>query len=162
MCVQDETKKPSKAIVAIIVVVLLAVAAAGSFYLVNSNKSTTESETAPTTTNNQTTDTTSDTTASKFKDGTYSATGDYTSPGGQESIDVELTLAGNKITDVTVTPHPAAGTSVQYQTEFADNFKPLVVGKAINEVSLSRVAGSSLTSTGFNDALDQIKTDAAA
>lgn len=157
---QGETKKPSKAIVAIIVVVLLAAAAAGAMYMVNSNK-VTDSD-APATTDQTTTETpSSDTTATEFKDGTYNATGDYISPGGQESIDVELTLAGNKITSATVTPHPAASTSVQYQTEFANNFKPLVVGKSINEVNLSRVAGSSLTSGGFNDALDQIKTDAA-
>lgn len=158
---QDEAKRPSKAIIAIIVVVLLAAAAAGSVYLVNSNKQTSSDSTTTSETGN-TSPPTSDTARSDYKDGTYHATGEYTSPGGQESVDVELTLANEKITDVTVTPHPASGTSVQYQTEFADNFKPMVVGKSIDEVKLSRVAGSSLTSTGFNDALDQIKADAAA
>jgi hypothetical protein len=38
----------------------------------------------------------------------------------------------------------------------------LVVGKSVDEVSLSRVAGSSLTSLGFNNALTQIKEDAKA
>src|SRR5947209_6044082 len=39
-----------------------------------------------------------------FRDGTYSATGSYTSPGGQEQIDVQLTVASGNITAVTVTP----------------------------------------------------------
>ena len=144
--------------------VLLAAATAGGLYLVNSNNQTSnESTTTPasTETTDATDSDTADTVGGNYKDGTYNATGDYTSPGGQESIDVKVTLADKKITDVTVTPHPASGTSVQYQTEFANNFKPMVVGKSIDEVTLSRVAGSSLTSTGFNDALDQIKADAA-
>ncbi|WP_447589312.1 hypothetical protein [Microbacterium lacticum] len=37
-----------------------------------------------------------------------------------------------------------------------------VVGKDIDDVSVSRVAGSSLTSGGFNDALETIKADARA
>jgi hypothetical protein len=37
-----------------------------------------------------------------------------------------------------------------------------VVGKDIDEISVSRVAGSSLTSGGFNDAIEQIKAEAAA
>ena len=157
--VQDEVKKPSKAIIAIIVVVLLATAAAGGYYLMNSNNQTTGS--GSTTTTTETTNTSEPNVADgAYKDGIYTATGEYTSPGGQESIDVKVTLADKKIADVTVTPHPASGTSVQYQTEFANNFKPLVVGKAIDEVKLSRVAGSSLTSGGFNDAINQIKADA--
>lgn len=159
---QDEVRKPSKALIAIIVVVLLAAVAAGGYYLATSNQANNES-TAPSSTG--TIDTTeseaADGTNDAYKDGTYAATGEYTSPGGQESIDVKVTLADEKITDVTVAPHPASGTSVQYQTEFADNFKPMVVGKSIDEVTLSRVAGSSLTSRGFNDAINQIKADAA-
>ena len=37
-----------------------------------------------------------------------------------------------------------------------------VVGKDIDDLSVSRVAGSSLTSGGFNDSLETIKADARA
>ncbi|MHD0330680.1 hypothetical protein ACY18M_17150, partial [Proteus mirabilis] len=54
------------------------------------------------------------------------------------------------------------GESREYQAKFASGFKTLVVGKKIDEVSLSRVAGSSLTSGGFNAALADIESQAKA
>jgi uncharacterized protein with FMN-binding domain len=100
--------------------------------------------------------------ASTYKNGTYTATGDYVSPGGNEHITVTVTLSSDKITAASVAPQPATSTSRQYQGMFASNFKQFVVGKDADEVSLSRVSGSSLTSRGFNDALDQIKQQAKA
>lgn len=161
----EETKRPNAAIVAIIVIVLVAAAAGGGYYLINKKDDTSQVETTSSTTSAGTTDTSSDTTASStatYKDGTYDATGTYISPGGQESIAVEVTLANNVITDISATPKAASGESSQYQSEFISGYKSLVVGKNINEVKLSRVAGSSLTSTGFNDAIEQIKTESAA
>jgi hypothetical protein len=37
----------------------------------------------------------------------------------------------------------------------------VVVGQDIDQISVSRVAGSSLTSGGFNQAIDTIKSEAA-
>ncbi|WP_423260129.1 hypothetical protein [Herbiconiux sp. 11R-BC] len=98
--------------------------------------------------------------SSTYKDGQYSAQGQYISPNGQETIDVSLTLAGDIITAVTVTPDATNPTAVSYQTQFADGIAAVVVGKDIDEISVSRVAGSSLTSGGFNQAVDAIKADA--
>lgn len=155
----QETKKPNKAIVALIVVVLLAAVAGGVLYVVNNKDATIQSQEETTTPSS---DASSEVEASTkaFKDGAYTATGSYLSPGGEESVDVEVTLKDDVITDAKVNPHPASSTSTQYQGEFVANFKPLVVGKDISEVRLSRVAGSSLTSGGFNEALDQIKSEA--
>ena len=100
--------------------------------------------------------------AAAYSDGTYEATGKYISPGGRESIDVSVTVMNGKITDTTVTPNADSGEAEEYQQRFAANYKDMVVGKPIDEVSLTRVAGSSLTGIGFNDALEQIKEDAAA
>jgi len=97
-----------------------------------------------------------------YANGTYEATGEYVSPGGRESIDVSVTVMNGKITDTTVTPNADSGEAKEYQQRFAANYKDMVVGKSIDEVSLTRVAGSSLTGIGFNDALEQIKEDAAA
>lgn len=162
-----DAKKPNKAIIALIVVALLAGVGGGAFYLTNKNSGdTTTDSTSESTTEDipsATTDQPADVAdADAYKDGTYSATGSYISPGGSESVDVEITLTGDAVTAATVTPHAASGTSVQYQTQFVNNFKALVIGKDIDDIKLSRVAGSSLTSTGFNEAVEQIKIDAAA
>ena len=100
--------------------------------------------------------------SSTYQDGTYEAKGSYTSPNGQEEIDVSLTLAGDVITAVTVTPEATNPNSVNYQTQFADGISEVVVGKDIDEIDVSRVAGSSLTSGGFNEAVETIKSDATA
>lgn len=103
--------------------------------------------------------TTSGSTAS-YKDGTYSATGSYSSPGGNEEIKVTITILNGKVTDSSITPQASSRESEEYQTDFANNYKSLVTGKAIASLSLSHVAGSSLTSIGFNEALDAIRSQA--
>ncbi|MDF2993130.1 MAG: uncharacterized protein K0S37_3644 [Microbacterium sp.] len=97
-----------------------------------------------------------------YKDGTYEATGQYATPESVETVDVTLTLAGDTVTDVTVTGDPQAAESKRYQSEFIGGIKDEVVGKKLDEISVSKVAGSSLTSGGFNKAVDTIKTEAKA
>lgn len=92
-----------------------------------------------------------------YKDGSYTATGEYQSPGGNESIEVTLTLADSKVTKAEVVPHASSGNAKQYQTQFSEGISGEVVGKSLDELSVTRVSGSSLTSRGFNDAVDQIK-----
>ncbi|WP_430591476.1 FMN-binding protein [Humidisolicoccus flavus] len=117
-----------------------------------------ESSTAPEAT---TEESASSDSAGEYADGSYTAEGSYVSPGGQETIDVELTLADGVISEVTVTnPDTTNANSLRYQGEFIDGISAEVVGVPIDEVSVDRVGGSSLTSGGFNDALEQIKTDA--
>ena len=99
-------------------------------------------------------------TTTAYKNGSYSATGSYMSPGGEDSVAVSLTLANDIVTDVTVTPAPADRTSERYQSKFLSGYKQYVVGKNIADINLSKVSGSSLTPIGFNDALAQIKTQA--
>lgn len=97
-----------------------------------------------------------------YEAGTYDAEGSYANPSGQSSVEVELTLAeGGAVEDVTVTPQ-ASGTSLQFQEKFASGISEEIVGKNIDELDVGKVAGSSLTSGGFNEALEQIKADASA
>ena len=110
-------------------------------------------------TDSATTDSASST--STYADGTYEAMGTYTSPNGQEEIDVSITLASDVITAVTVTPQASNPNSVRYQNEFADGIAAVVVGQDIDDIQVSRVAGSSLTSGGFNEAVETIKAEAA-
>lgn len=98
-----------------------------------------------------------------YADGSYSADGEYVAPSGPESITVEVTIEDDAVTAVTVTPHAEDGTRESiFQEQFAENIAEEVVGVDIDEVQVSRVAGSSLTSGGFNVALDDIKQQAVA
>lgn len=102
------------------------------------------------------------TTAGAYKDGTYEATGQYATPESVETVDVTLTIADDTVTAVEVTGDPQAAESKRYQSAFIGGIADEVVGKKLDEISVSKVAGSSLTSGGFNKALDTIKTEAQA
>ena len=97
-----------------------------------------------------------------YKDGSYSEDGSYLSPAGQQSVTVKVTLAADKITAVTVIPHATDPTARGYQGMFVQGIAAQVVGKDISELTVSHVAGSSLTSGGFNAAIAAIKKDATA
>ena len=95
-----------------------------------------------------------------YKDGTYTAPGTYVSPGGTEHISVTLTLANNLVTAVKVTTVQADPTATGYEQMFEGGISAATVGKDINTLNIGVVAGSSLTSMGFNKALAAIKADA--
>lgn len=96
----------------------------------------------------------------EYKDGTYSATGNYVSPGGAEELGVQITLKDGVITNAEVDSKASRPNSVKFQGMFVSGFKPLVVGKNIDEVQLTKVSGSSLAPGGFNEALEEIKQQA--
>ncbi len=98
----------------------------------------------------------------EYTDGTYTASGSYQTPESVESIDVTVTLEDGVITTVDVTGDPQRSESARYQSEFIEGIDAEVVGKNIDDISVSRVAGSSLTSGGFNEAIEEIKTEATA
>lgn len=97
-----------------------------------------------------------------YVDGTYTAEGSYATPESIETISVTVTLADDVITDVEVVGDPQKSESAQYQGQFIGGIADVVVGEDIDDISVSRVAGSSLTSGGFNDAIESIKAEAAA
>lgn len=97
-----------------------------------------------------------------YTDGTYSADGSYQTPETVEEISVTLTVADGLVTDVEVTGDPQARETEQYQGQFIDGIADEVVGKSLDDIEVSRVAGSSLTSGGFNEAVESIKEQAAA
>lgn len=97
-----------------------------------------------------------------YADGTYTADGSYQAPSGTESITVELTLADDTVTDITVTPHASDPTAKGMQTNFASGIADQVVGQDIDQLNVTRVSGSSLTSGGFKIAIAAIKEDALA
>ncbi len=98
----------------------------------------------------------------EYADGTYTADGSYQTPETVEQISVTLTLEEGVVTEVEVTGEPQARETEQYQGQFIDGIAQEVVGVSIDELNVSRVAGSSLTSGGFNAAVEDIKDQAAA
>ncbi len=165
-------KRINPAVISIIVIVLIAIAAGAVYAANNSSKSTSDAtsetpmQTQSTNTSSSTDTTTSttpatDTTSSHtYTDGSYTATGSYTTPGGTESITITVTLSGNSVSDVSAKGSASRGDSGEYQSRFLSGYKSQVVGKSIDSISLSRVAGSSLTSNGFNSALTKIRSEA--
>ncbi|MDD7963369.1 FMN-binding protein [Microbacterium thalli] len=97
-----------------------------------------------------------------YTDGSYTAEGSYQTPEGPETITVTLTIASDAVSDVEVVGEPTRRESKQYQEEFIGGIDDLVVGKSLDDIEVDRVAGSSLTSGGFNAAVEEIRTDAAA
>lgn len=115
----------------------------------------------PATPSEATGESTTDPASGDYADGTYAASGSYTSPGGQEAIEVEVTLEAGVITSVSVDNSTTSNpNSLRYQTEFINGIEAEVVGVPINELSVDRVGGSSLTSGGFNNAIETIKDEA--
>jgi uncharacterized protein with FMN-binding domain len=103
----------------------------------------------------------SDTSAS-YTDGDYTAEGSYISPAGEQSVKVQLTLKDDTVTAVTVTPEADDPQAKGFQEKFAGGISDAIVGKDIDTLNVSRVAGSSLTSGGFNKAIEAIKAEALA
>ncbi|MFJ7750653.1 hypothetical protein ACIQXM_11940 [Arthrobacter sp. NPDC097144] len=100
--------------------------------------------------------------AGSYADGEYSAQGSYIPPSNKtEEVDVTLSLKDGVVTELSVTTSGNNPTSKQYQREFTSGIQEQVVGKPLNELDVHKVAGSSLTSSGFNKALDSIRTEAA-
>jgi uncharacterized protein with FMN-binding domain len=163
----ETPKKINPAIAALIVIVLIGVSTAAIVLL--KNNSTMSQNTTETTTpssaisnNASTTDPPGAPSQTKYTDGTYDAQGTYITPGGRESVGLTVTLKDGVIVNTTLDQQASDREAVEYQQRFASKYKAQVVGKNINDVQLSRVAGSSLTSNGFNDAIEQIRTDASA
>lgn len=100
--------------------------------------------------------------AGDYADGSYTAEGQYQSPNGTESVEVTVTLENDVVTSVEVVSGATNPQSKFYQGQFIDGIADKVTGVDIDQLKVDRVAGSSLTSGGFNAAIEQIKADAAA
>ncbi|MER2134267.1 MAG: FMN-binding protein [Arthrobacter sp.] len=97
-----------------------------------------------------------------FQDGEYTASGTYIPPSNtKEEVTVSLALEDGVVTDLEVSTSGNHPTSKRYQAEFTNGIQQEVLGKPIDEVKVDKVASSSLTSSGFNKALDAIMNEAA-
>ncbi len=122
--------------------------------------STGTTTTTPATTSTSPSSQSTSTAPSVYKNGTYSSDGLYNSPGGVQSIGVSVTIQNDVVTAAVVTDQATDGDSDAYQQMFIQGYKSYVVGKKVGNIYLSSVSGASLTSQGFNNALDKIKNKA--
>lgn len=95
-----------------------------------------------------------------YKDGVYKAVGNYTSPAQKEEIEISLTVKDGVVTDATFAGKAVNEVSKKMQGKFSEGFEEEVVGKSIDDISLTVVNGSSLTPKGFMDALEKVKLEA--
>jgi uncharacterized protein with FMN-binding domain len=136
----------------LLVIALIAVIGVGIFSFTGKEKKDIQNTTPPTVAVQET--------KSTYKDGAYEQIGNYTSPAGAEEIDVKLTIKNGIVTASDVIPKATAPKSKFMQGVFVENYKQMVIGKNISDLKLGKVAGSSLTPQGFNDALERIKAQA--
>jgi uncharacterized protein with FMN-binding domain len=101
-------------------------------------------------------------TTASYKDGTYSADGAYSSPDGQEEIAVTVTVKNDVVTAVNVTAVESNGQGARYQAQFESGISSIAVGTSLASLNVTNVAGSSLTSQGFNAAIASIRNKASA
>ncbi len=164
---ENQPEKNNNLAIGLVVIGLVAALAIGG-YVYSSNQSkttdTAQVSTAPTATpqSNNMMMASDSAMMAEYKDGSYTADGSYTTPGGQEMIGVTLTLANGVVTEVEVEEKGIKPISKEKQADFAKNYKTQVVGKKIDEINLTKVSGSSLTPKGFNAALELIKAEAGA
>jgi uncharacterized protein with FMN-binding domain len=163
---EDNGKKKLRTTLAVLIAIVLIVGGAIAFTkkksstanAVNSD-STSQSSTAD---SNSSVTPDTQATSGSFKDGNYTATGNYVSPGGHESITIKITLKDGVVTDTSAVSGANDSDARDFQSQFIGGYKKLVVGKKIDSIRLTHVSGSSLTSQGFNDAIGQIQIQAKA
>lgn len=156
----DSETDNRKKIIAALAVLLVIVVIVGALTLGKKDETSPASTVGTSTQRSQasTADTTS--TSTTFKDGTYTATGGYNSPGGAQEITVTVTLKDGIVTTTSAKSGATDPQAQEKQDDFIANYKDQVVGKKIDTIKLGRIAGSSLTPNGFNNAIDQIEDQA--
>ena len=81
-------------------------------------------------------------------------------PVGEDSIDVHLTIADQKVEKVEIVGHPFTTISKNHQNDFAEAINGVVDGKPLKDLKVDKVAGASWTSDAFNKALEVARQEA--
>ena len=101
--------------------------------------------------------------SSGYKDGTYSATTQYSGPRGySNSIGVSVTVKDGIVTAVKTTQNYSDRESGMYIDSFENALRSAVVGKSLDGLQLNRIGGATLTTVAFDDAIASIQSEAKA
>lgn len=155
----QESKSPNKGIITLVVIVLL-VAAASAAVVLGSNKQPVNNTSAASAV--AASPSVSISPNATFKDGTYTATAKYDTPGGSQSMTVKLTVASGSVTDSSIQQTASSSEDQQFEDGFDSAYKSQVIGKKLSDINLHSVSGASLTTDGFNSALGDIAKQAQA
>lgn len=103
------------------------------------------------------------TSMSAYKDGTYTNTVSYNVPhGASNSIAVTLVVSGGKISSVKTNSNYSDGQSSYYISSFESSVSSDASGQPLSSYSPSQIGGASLTTYAFSNAIDNIRSQAAA
>ena len=92
-------------------------------------------------------------------DGNYEQNVTYSSPAGDDIVDISISVLNNTITSVSLKPTHAAPISENFIKNYNQSIQSLVVGKKIDQINLPHnVAGSSLTNAAFKQYLSQLES----
>lgn len=96
-----------------------------------------------------------------WKDGLFTAKGEYAIPdNSMETVGVKLTLQQGIISDIVIENLSLSDVSKEYQDHFSNGIQQKVIGKSIAGLKIETVSGASLTTRGFNAALEVIRAKA--
>lgn len=96
----------------------------------------------------------------EYDNGSYTAAAFYFTPARvRHDMDITLTITNDVVTNASVAYDggPAKTSTLE---RFDGAYKAAVIGVPLDELSLSRVGGASLTSSAFNDAVVEIRQQA--
>lgn len=97
---------------------------------------------------------------SLYRNGRYTATGHYLTPGGNESIAVSIDVQADAVAASAIQVEATSPTARQFQQQFRTTIASHITARPLSTLSVSRVSGASLTSLGFNDALAKVRQEA--
>jgi uncharacterized protein with FMN-binding domain len=97
------------------------------------------------------------TSPSTYKDGLYTKKIGYEVPEGDtNSIEVKIEIMDSIVKSVSIISEYDGRESKKYISNFEGAISGAINGKKINELPKSRLAGASLTTSAFNQAIDQV------
>lgn len=95
-----------------------------------------------------------------YDDGSYTASASYLTPARvSHDMDVTLTITDDVVTAVSITYDGGAANTSSLK-RFDGAYQAAVIGVSLEELSLSRIGGASLTSNAFNEAVSDIRNQA--
>ncbi len=96
-----------------------------------------------------------------FVNGNYTTSVSYLTPSrSSHSMDITVTIENDVISNSSIVYDNGDGPSNSHQRRFDAAYKTEVIGMQLDEVALSRVAGASLTTESFNEAVTTIEVEA--
>jgi hypothetical protein len=99
-------------------------------------------------------------TRNRFRNGAYTTEASYFTPARtRHDMDITLTVADGVVTDASIT-YDGGAPETGHHRRFDSAYRDAVIGVPLDEVSLARVGGASLTSEAFNEAVDTIQQQA--